>query len=245
VLPLSDRFASPYLSRLGWPLHFRWGIKGKPFRSVVITKSRLLPSSTSPLFFVSLRLVFGQPATSPSLSSAPPTRRASRFCRLRRQPPEEARKKTERRTPACIADHASVSGDVRVPSLDACRDVPLHRRRNLSSFSFSCTHPSPASSWTTLRQWGEHHVSFAPSEFSLPRSVSDYIFHLGNLCFIRRCCSNLVVESRDEILIKGGRLRRPRFSTGLINPKDPVNRVDFGQTTVNLGHHLGNITENP
>jgi hypothetical protein len=35
------------------------------------------------------------------------------------------------------------------------------------------------------------------------------------------------------------------FSAGFINPNDPVNRVDFGQTTVNLGHHLENITDNP
>jgi hypothetical protein len=87
------------------------------------------------------------------------------FSFLRRQPPKEAWNKTERRTSAYIADHGSVRGDVRVPPLDACSDVPLHRRRSLSSFSFPCTHPSPASSWTALRQWGEYHVSFAPSEF--------------------------------------------------------------------------------
>jgi hypothetical protein len=40
-------------------------------------------------------------------------------------------------------------------------------------------------------------------------------------------------------------LWRPRFWTGFFNPKDPVNRVDFGQTTVNLGHHLENITNDP
>jgi hypothetical protein len=28
-------------------------------------------------------------------------------------------------------------------------------------------------------------------------------------------------------------------------PNDPVNRVDFGQTMVNLGHHLKNIPNNP
>jgi hypothetical protein len=33
----------------------------------------------------------------------------------------------------------------------------------------------------------------------------------------------------------------PKFSIGFINPNDPVKRVDFGQTTVNLGHHLENI----
>jgi hypothetical protein len=55
----------------------------------------------------------------------------------------------------------------------------------------------------------------------------------------------LIVESRDKILFKGGRLWRPRFSTRLINPDDPVNSVDFGQTMVNLGHHLENITNKP
>jgi hypothetical protein len=40
-------------------------------------------------------------------------------------------------------------------------------------------------------------------------------------------------------------LSRPRFSAELINPNDPVNSVDFGQMTVNLGHHLENITNNP
>jgi hypothetical protein len=41
------------------------------------------------------------------------------------------------------------------------------------------------------------------------------------------------------------KLWRPRFSAGLINPNDPVNGVDFGRTTVNLGHHLENITNDP
>jgi hypothetical protein len=31
---------------------------------------------------------------------------------------------------------------------------------------------------------------------------------------------------------------RPRFSAGVFNPNEKVNCVDFGQTTVNLGHHL-------
>jgi hypothetical protein len=37
----------------------------------------------------------------------------------------------------------------------------------------------------------------------------------------------------------------PQFSAGFINPNDPVNRVDFGQMMVNLGHHLEKITDNP
>jgi hypothetical protein len=40
-------------------------------------------------------------------------------------------------------------------------------------------------------------------------------------------------------------MSRPMFSAGLINPNEQVNRVDFGQTTVNLGHHSENITDNP
>jgi hypothetical protein len=31
-------------------------------------------------------------------------------------------------------------------------------------------------------------------------------FPLWNFCLIRRSCFNLVVESRDEIMFKGGRL---------------------------------------
>jgi hypothetical protein len=34
----------------------------------------------------------------------------------------------------------------------------------------------------------------------------------------------------------------PQVFIRVINPNDWVIRVDFGQTTVNLGHHLENIT---
>jgi hypothetical protein len=37
----------------------------------------------------------------------------------------------------------------------------------------------------------------------------------------------------------------PQVFGRVINPNDPVNRVDFGQTTVNLGHHLEIIANNP
>jgi hypothetical protein len=162
-----------------------------------------------------LRLVFGQPATSPSLLLLRPLAKQA-VSPSSSTTSRRSWKKIERRTPACIADHTSVRGDVRVPPLDASSDVPLHRRRSLPSCSFPCTHSSSASSWTALRQWGEHYVSFAPSEFSLPRSVSEYIFNLCNLGLIRRFCSNLVVKSRDEILFKGGGLWRPRFSAGVL-----------------------------
>jgi hypothetical protein len=35
----------------------------------------------------------------------------------------------------------------------------------------------------------------------------------------------------------------PQVSVGFIKPNDPVDRVDFGQTMVNLGHHLENIID--
>jgi hypothetical protein len=31
----------------------------------------------------------------------------------------------------------------------------------------------------------------------------------------------------------------------MVNPNEQVNSVDFGQTTVNLGHHLENISNDP
>jgi hypothetical protein len=37
----------------------------------------------------------------------------------------------------------------------------------------------------------------------------------------------------------------PKVFSRFINPNDPVNQVDFGQTTVNLDHHLENIPNNP
>jgi hypothetical protein len=37
----------------------------------------------------------------------------------------------------------------------------------------------------------------------------------------------------------------PRFSVGFINPNEPVNCIDFAQTTVKLGHHLKKINDNP
>jgi hypothetical protein len=67
------------------------------------------------------------------------------YHRLRRQPPEEARRRP-REEPQLHRRPCPVRGDVRVPPLDTCSDVPLHRRWSLSSFSFPCTHPSPAPS---------------------------------------------------------------------------------------------------
>jgi hypothetical protein len=40
-------------------------------------------------------------------------------------------------------------------------------------------------------------------------------------------------------------LWRPRFWAGVVNPNEQVNSVDFGQTTVKLGHRPENITNNP
>jgi hypothetical protein len=124
------------------PLSYK---KGNPSAVLPLTSLTCFRARCCRHSWFSLRLVFGQPATSPSPLLLHPLAKqvvspSSSTTSI------EARKKTERRTPSCIADQASVRGDVRVPPLDACSDVPLHRRWNLSSFSFPCTHPSPASS---------------------------------------------------------------------------------------------------
>jgi ornithine carbamoyltransferase len=51
-----------------------------------------------------------------------------------------------------------------------------------------------------------HHVSFVLSEFLMSRSVIGYIFLPCSPWHVGMDCSNLVVESRDEILFKEGRL---------------------------------------
>jgi hypothetical protein len=37
----------------------------------------------------------------------------------------------------------------------------------------------------------------------------------------------------------------PQVFSRSVNPNEQVNKVDFGQMTVNLGHHLENITNDP
>jgi hypothetical protein len=51
-----------------------------------------------------------------------------------------------------------------------------------------------------------HHVSFVLAKFSMLRSVFDMSPSLCNPCHVGRDHSNLIVESWDEILFKGGRL---------------------------------------
>jgi hypothetical protein len=51
-----------------------------------------------------------------------------------------------------------------------------------------------------------HLVPFVPSEFSRSRSVREDVFSLRNLFHDGRNRSNVVIESRDEILFKGCRL---------------------------------------
>jgi hypothetical protein len=230
---------------VGWddrcvPLSYKKGNPSAmlPLLSLACFRARQCRHSCFPLRLVLVNPPLAHPRCCFALSLS------KLFRRLRRQPPEEARRRP-REEPGSIVDHASVRGDVRVPPLDTGSDVPLHRRRSLSSFSFPCTHPSPAPPWAALRQRGEHHVSFALSEFSLSRNISEYVFHLCNPYLVRRCCYNLVVESRDEILFKGGRLWRPRFSARIVNPNEQVYSVDFSQTMVNLGHHLENNTDKP
>jgi hypothetical protein len=82
----------------------------------------------------------------------------------------------------------------------------------------------------------------------MSRSVIGYIFLPCHPWHVGRDRSNLIVESRDEILFKGGRLWRPRFLISAINANDRINWVkpaDVGQTMVNLGHHLENRVNKP
>jgi hypothetical protein len=91
--------------------------------------------------FLFLRLALVNPPPSPTSAIASPTQRASCFTvfvdHLQKKFEEDREK-----NPSSIIGHASVRGDVGVSPLDACSDVPLHRRRSLSSFSFPCTHSS-------------------------------------------------------------------------------------------------------
>jgi hypothetical protein len=123
---------------------------------------------------------------------------------------EEDREKN----PSSIVDHASVRGDDRVPPLDACSDVPLHRQQSLSSVSFPCTHTSPASSWTVLRQWGEHHVSFTIYEFSLSRNISEYIFRLVTLVLLESVALILLSNLGTRFCLRGVGCDAPGFQPG-------------------------------
>jgi hypothetical protein len=84
---------------------------------------------------------------------------------------------------------------------------------------------------------------------SLYREVcAEMSFSLCNPCHDGRNRFNLVIESRDEILLKGGRLWRPRFLISVINANDRISWVksaDIDQTMVNLGPHLENLTNKP
>jgi hypothetical protein len=51
-----------------------------------------------------------------------------------------------------------------------------------------------------------HLVPFVPSEFLISGSVAEMTFSLYNPCQDGRNHSSLIIESRDEILLKGGRL---------------------------------------
>jgi hypothetical protein len=52
----------------------------------------------------------------------------------------------DRKDSSQASTHDSVSGRVRVFSLDVDRDVSLYHRRNMSAISYACAHSSPASS---------------------------------------------------------------------------------------------------
>jgi hypothetical protein len=101
------RIALLVLTSVGWddrcvPLRYKGGALPRGCHYQVSPAFEL--DNAGALCF-SLQLVFGQPATSsplPLLRHSP----SKLFRRLCRQPPEEARKKTERRTPTFIVDMA-------------------------------------------------------------------------------------------------------------------------------------------
>jgi hypothetical protein len=139
-----------YPGGCGWPMQPRCDHRKKPSVGIASTKLPILLSSTWPSPFVLIRLVFGQPATSPPLPFAP-------FLTEQAVPPSSlvARRRSSgvgpKKNSSHAATHDSVHGGIRVASLDIGRDVSLHCRRNLSALSFPCTHSPPAPSWTTLR----------------------------------------------------------------------------------------------
>jgi hypothetical protein len=55
---------------------------------------------------------------------------------------------------------------------------------------------------------------FCPSECLLLRGVSECIFYRCKLFLVGRSCFNLVVESRDEILLRGVGCDAPGFQPG-------------------------------
>jgi hypothetical protein len=115
VLPPPDHSASPYLSRLGWPLRFRWGIKRETLPWCCHYQVSLLSSSALPPLLFSPLASFGQPATSPSLSLLRP---------LAEQVVSPSSSTTSRRS----------SGE------DREKNPNLHRRPCLSSWR--CSSPS-------------------------------------------------------------------------------------------------------
>jgi hypothetical protein len=64
-----------------------------------------------------------------------------------------------------------------------------------------------------------------------------------NVSLLRLLLSNL----GTRLSFRGGRLWHPRFLISIISANDRISRVkpaDVGQTMVNLGHHLENLTNN-
>jgi hypothetical protein len=52
-------------------------------------------------------------------------------------------------------------------------------------------------------------------------------------------------SSRKQLSVAQSTTVMPQVFGRVVNPNDLVNRVNVGQTTVNLGRHLENITNDP
>jgi hypothetical protein len=68
-------------------------------------------------------------------------------------------------------------------------------------------------------------------------SQTDLILWVTSLSKNHFPTSSCKFESRDEILLKGGRLWRPRFLIAVINANDRISRVKPTENRSNLGQH--------
>jgi hypothetical protein len=72
--------------------------------------------------------------------------------------------------------------------------------------------------------------------------MSEYIFHFVPFASSKSIAPILLSNLGTRFCLRGVGCDALGFQPGLLTL---VNRVDFGQTTVNLVHHLKNIPDNP
>jgi hypothetical protein len=91
---------------------------------------------------------------------------------------------------------------------------------------------------STCEECEEHdHVRGKP-QFNASSSIQDLV----PICTQLKDFMDEQAKINEDVITK---CDAPGFRPSSFNPNDPVNRVDFGQMTVNLGHHLENFTNNP